>query len=119
MSNIKTVFERLLAFAFILAGVNHFIIPAFYLKIMPPVLPASLFLIYLSGFFEIALGVLLLIPKFTRRAACGIIALSIAVHPANIYYGVERRFVSRIQPGAHLFKIAAAICYDCLGFLAH
>ena len=89
MSNIKSIFKWLLAIAFVLAGANHFINPAFYLKIMPPVLPAPLFLIYLSGFFEIALGVLLLIPKFTRSAACGIIALLIAVYPANIYMALN------------------------------
>ncbi|CAA9395951.1 MAG: hypothetical protein AVDCRST_MAG74-2027 [uncultured Pyrinomonadaceae bacterium] len=89
MSNIKSIFKWLLAIAFVLAGANHFINPAFYLKIMPPVLPAPLFLIYLSGFFEIALGVLLLIPKFTRSAAWGIIALLIAVYPANIYMALN------------------------------
>jgi len=52
---------------------------------MPPYLPAHLFLIYLSGVFETALGIMLLIPKCTRLAAFGIIALLIAVFPANIY----------------------------------
>ncbi len=52
---------------------------------MPPYLPAHLFLVQLSGVCEIALGALLLIPKSTYLAAFGIIALLIAVSPANIY----------------------------------
>ena len=52
---------------------------------MPPYLPLHRELVYLSGVFEIALGVSLLIPRFSRLAAWGIIALLIAVFPANIY----------------------------------
>ncbi len=89
MSTIKVILKYLLAIAFILAGINHFINPAFYLKMMPPFLPAHLFLIYLSGILEIALGVLLLIPRFTRFAAWGLIALLIAVYPANIYMAMN------------------------------
>jgi uncharacterized membrane protein len=85
MRTFKQILKYLLAFAFILAGFNHFINSAFYLRMMPPILPAHLFLIYLSGIFQIALGVLLLIPKYTRLAAWGLIALLIAVFPANVY----------------------------------
>lgn len=98
MSRVKSVSKWLLAIAFILAGANHFINQAFYLKMMPPVLPAPLFLNYLSGFFEIALGVLLLIPKFTRRAAWGIIALLILVYPANIYMALNADLFPEFNP---------------------
>jgi uncharacterized membrane protein len=94
MHSIKLLLKYLLAIAFIAAGVNHFVNPAFYLKIMPPVLPAPLFLIYLSGFFQIALGVALLIPKYTRLAAWGIVALLIAVFPANIYMAMNAELFS-------------------------
>lgn len=56
---------------------------------MPPYLPWHLLLVYLSGFFEIALGILLLISKFTHIAAWGLIALLIAVFPANIHMAVN------------------------------
>lgn len=85
----KTILKYLLAAGFVSAGVNHFINTTFYLKIMPPYLPAHLFLVYLSGVFEIVLGVLLLIPKFKRLAAWGLIALLIAVFPANIYMAMN------------------------------
>jgi uncharacterized membrane protein len=85
MTRTKTVFQWLLAILMVVAGTMHFVDPDFYLRIMPPYLPWHLPLVYLSGFFEIALGLLLLIPRFTHLAAWGIFALLIAVFPANIY----------------------------------
>jgi uncharacterized membrane protein len=55
-------------------------------------------LIYLSGFFQIVLGVLLVVPKFTPRAAWGIIGLLIAVFPANIYMAMNTELFPEINP---------------------
>ena len=74
---------------FVFAGVNHFLNTAFYLKIVPPYLPWHLLLVYLSGLFEIVLGCLLLLLRFTPIAAWGLIALLIAVFPANIHMAVN------------------------------
>ena len=81
----KKLSKYLLALFMVGAGTMHFARPDFYLKIMPPYLPWHLELVYLSGFIELGLGLLLLVPRFSRRAALGIIALLIAVFPANIY----------------------------------
>ena len=67
------------------AGVAHFGRPDQYLKIMPPFLPARLALVYISGGIEMMLGVMLLFPQFRVLAAWGVIALLIAVFPANIF----------------------------------
>lgn len=99
----------MLAIGFVLAGINHFINPAFYLKIMPPILPAPLFLIYLSGILEIALGVLLLLPKFTRLAAWGLIALLIAVFPANIYMAMNPHLFPEFSPAALYLRLPAQV----------
>ena len=85
MSRIKMASKLILAIFMVGAGVMHFVNPDFYLKIMPPYLPLHRELVYLSGVCEIVLGALLLIPRFSRLAAWGIIALLIAVFPANIY----------------------------------
>ena len=106
MNFIKQFLKYILALGFILAGVNHFLNPEFYLRIMPPVLPAPLFLIYLSGFFEIALGVLLLIPKYSRLAAWGLIALLIAVFPANIYMALNAERFSEFSQTALYLRLA-------------
>jgi uncharacterized membrane protein len=89
MRRIKLALKYLFAAFFVLAGFNHFINPAFYLKIMPPYLPWHPTLVYLSGVFEISLGLLLLIPKFTRAAAWGLVALLVAVTPANVHMAVN------------------------------
>ena len=89
MRKIKLILKYLFAVFFVLAGVNHFINTAFYLKIMPPFLPWHLLLVYLSGVIEIVLGVLLIIPNFTRAAAWGLIALLIAIFPVNIHMAVN------------------------------
>ena len=70
---------------FVTVGTHHFLDPAPYLAIMPPYLPWHLALVYISGFFEILGGIGLLIPKTRKTAAWGLIALLIAVYPANIH----------------------------------
>lgn len=105
MKIIKQVPKWFLGIAFVLAGINHFFNPDFYLKMMPPYLPWHLFLIYLSGFFEIALGVLLLIPKYTHFAAWGLIALLIAVFPANIFMAMNTELFSEFNPAALYLRL--------------
>ena len=74
-----------LALIFVLAGSWHFVHPATYLAIMPPQLPQPLALVYVSGVFEV-LGGLGLMPRRTRRlAGWGLLALLVAVFPANLY----------------------------------
>jgi uncharacterized membrane protein len=69
---------------FVVAGILHFVIPKFYLAIMPPWLPSPLLLVQLSGVFEIVGGIGLLVPATRTLAAIGLILLLIAVLPANI-----------------------------------
>ena len=47
---------------FILGGIGLFVATDVYMKIMPPYLPYHRALVLLSGVFEVALGVLLLVP---------------------------------------------------------
>jgi uncharacterized membrane protein len=83
------IFLRLLtAVAFILAGANHFRHPDFYRKIVPPHFGPPTLIVALSGIAEIAGGTGLLIPPLRKSAGWGLIALLIAVFPANIYMAV-------------------------------
>ena len=74
-----------LALLFVLAGIWHFVHPATYLRIMPPQLPQPLALVYLSGVFEVLGGLGLLLPRTRRLAGWGLLALLVAVFPANVY----------------------------------
>lgn len=81
-----TIFFRvLLALLFVAAGGWHFVRPGTYLRIMPPALPAPLLLVYVSGVAEIAGGLGLLLPATRRWAGWGLVALLVAVFPANVY----------------------------------
>jgi uncharacterized membrane protein len=70
---------------FVGAGVWHLVHPLTYLRIMPPWLPAHLLLVYVSGVFEIGLALLLLPPRTRRVAGYCLVALLVAVFPANLY----------------------------------
>lgn len=67
------------------AGVMHFVKPGFYVQIMPPYVPWHLPLVYLSGVIEFALGASLQVPRLRPLAAWGIVALLVAIYPANLY----------------------------------
>ena len=67
------------------AGILHFAKPAPYLRIMPPYIPWPVLAVRLSGVLEIVGGLGLLLPNTRRAAAWALIALLIAVFPANIY----------------------------------
>jgi uncharacterized membrane protein len=73
-----------LAIFFVIAGTNHFLNPAPYLAMMPPYLPWHAGLIIVSGVAEIAGGLGILIPGMRRLAGWGLIALLVAVFPANV-----------------------------------
>ncbi len=89
MSTAKRILLGLMGVFYILAGVNHFRVPEFYLPMMPPYLPWHVELVALSGLAEVALGVAVLVPGLRRPAACGIIALLIAVFPANLHVALH------------------------------
>lgn len=86
---VKFVVRLLLALFFLVAGILHFTRTGFYLAIMPPYLPFHLALVYISGFFEIVGGVCLLIPALSRFAGYGLVALLVAVFPANVNMAIN------------------------------
>lgn len=70
---------------YLLAGLNHFINPEFYYKIIPPYLGNPGVINTVAGISEILLAILLL-PVLTRKWACyGIILMLLAFVPAHIY----------------------------------
>lgn len=74
-----------LAIFFINTGIDHFTNADFYLSIMPPAFPLHKEAVYISGFFEVLGGIGVLIPRLRKIAGWGLVALLIAVYPANIY----------------------------------
>jgi uncharacterized membrane protein len=71
---------------YLAAGALHFLFTPRYMAIVPSCLPAHRTLVLLSGAAEIAggLGIFTPIPILRRSAAWGLIALLVAVMPANV-----------------------------------
>jgi uncharacterized membrane protein len=80
-----TVSRIVLALFFVIAGANHFLSPDFYLAITPPYLPRHAQLVAISGAAEIAGGLGVLFLRTRKLAGWGLIALLIAIFPANVY----------------------------------
>ncbi len=85
----RRVLRVLLATGMVVIGVLHFANPAPFVRIVPAALPAPQLWVYLSGAAEIGLGILLTWEKTTRLAAFGLIALFLAVFPANVNMAVN------------------------------
>jgi len=104
MNRIKAISKYVLAIFMIAAGTMHFVNPEFFLKIMPPYLPFHQELVLVSGVCEIILGILLLVPRCSRWAAWGIVALLIAVFPANLYL-YQHQGILPASPLVHLLRL--------------
>ncbi|MCZ6642773.1 MAG: hypothetical protein O7F71_14435 [Gammaproteobacteria bacterium] len=72
---------------FMLGGMGHFLNTEFFVQIMPSYIPYFLHkpLVFFSGVFEVLLAMAVLVPFFRKWAGYLLIALTIAVTPANVY----------------------------------
>jgi uncharacterized membrane protein len=95
LSTVQKIFLVLAAIFYVGAGILHFRSPEFYLRIIPPYVPWHVAMVQVSGACEILGGLGLLIPQTRRAAAWGLVALLIAVFPANLYMATNP-----IQAGA-------------------
>ena len=81
----KSILIVISSIFYTIVGIKHFIEPDYFLSIIPPYLPFHIELVYISGFFEILFGLIILFPKYRYYGSIGLILLLIAVFPANIY----------------------------------
>lgn len=77
--------RTLLGVFFIQAGVNHFVMPGAYRRIVPPGIGDPATLVKLSGVAEVLGGVGVFVPATRRLSGLGLIALLAAIFPANLY----------------------------------
>lgn len=85
MPKLKTISLIILIALYLVAGRNHFANPQLYLKLIPPYLLFPKILNYLSGFFELLFGLMLIYKPSRKLAVFGIILMLIAFIPAHIY----------------------------------
>lgn len=81
----------LIAAIFIGAGILHLVRPGSFVTMVPPWLPAPLLLVVVSGVCEMLGGVGVLVPATRVAAGWGLIALLVAVLPANVQMLIAAR----------------------------
>ena len=84
---------------YVVAGLMHFVVPDTYAGVIPPQFPRPLALAYFSGVAEVLLGVGVLVRQTRRYAAWGLIALLLAIFPANVYMATEGIVVDAAPDG--------------------
>lgn len=77
---------RALSAFYLIAGINHFVMPEFYLGLIPPYLPFHGGINVLSGAVEIALALSLIEPKLRYKSGWGIVLMLVAFIPAHVYF---------------------------------
>lgn len=81
----KSVTIYVFSLFYLVVGIKHFTDVNFFVSIMPPYIPFHEFFIYLSGFFEILFGFLLIFKRTRKFAGIGLIYLLVFVFPANVH----------------------------------
>jgi uncharacterized membrane protein len=93
--------QKALAGFFAFAGAMHFVIPRNYESIVPPSISRRREAVIVSGIAEIAGGAAIVVPATRRLARWWLLALLLAVFPANVHMAVNPEQV----PGLDLKRI--------------
>lgn len=99
------------AFAFLFTGISHFTNPARFIEMMPPFIPAHAEMVIISGIAEIAGAVGLMIPATRRAAGIGLLALLVAIFPANVYVAVAGKTVQGMPSAAWYYWVRLPFQY--------
>ena len=102
----------------VVAGVNHFVSPDFYVPMMPPYLPGHLELVYVSGAFEILGGILVLVTRVRAMAGWGLVALLLAIFPANIHMVLSPDLSPDLSTGALYGRLPFQAVFLAWAYLA-
>lgn len=94
---------------FFVGGIGHFTSTDFFVAIVPPWVPFPVWTVYISGVFEIVLALLVLWPKVRPLAGWGLIALTVAVTPANIHMFMNPELFPQAPQSAYLIRLIVQI----------
>ncbi len=107
MKKLKFITIIILSLFYINVGIAHFTNPEFFNVIMPPYIPCQNLFVYLSGFFEVLFGLMIIFKKTRYFGGIGLLFLLIAVFPANIYLyqSTEAQEILNISKSGALIRL--------------
>jgi uncharacterized membrane protein len=118
----RGVLRRVLLLAlsafFLFAGVSHFTSTEFFVSIVPSYLPAPLALVYLSGVFEILGGLGVLLARSRRPAGLGLMALLVAVFPANLHMALHPELFPDLSPALLYARLPLQLVFVAWAWVA-
>lgn len=79
----------LLSIVLVITGTMHFVSPDGFERIVPHVMGAKLFWVYVSGLAELGCAAALLLPRTRRFGALACVVLFVAVFPANVQMALD------------------------------
>lgn len=82
----RKVIIRGMGYFYLIAGINHFLTPGFYLPLIPPFFTKPEVVNYLAGISEVMLGMGILYYPVRKRAAWGIVLMLVAFIPSHWYF---------------------------------
>lgn len=105
----KAIARLILSALMATAGVFHFVHPVAFINAVPSYLPNASTLVSVSGVFEVLGAIGLLIPQTRRFSGIGLIALFIAVFPANVNMAIHANRFSEFPPIALWIRLPLQI----------
>jgi uncharacterized membrane protein len=82
----KIILFKIVATVFVLAGVNHFLSPEFYLPLIPDYLPFPQCINWFSGVLEIIIGLAIWTPQYRRIGGWALSVLMVLFIPAHVHF---------------------------------
>lgn len=113
---LQWVLRVVVALPLLISGPLHFVRTPLMAAIIPPFFPYRPQLVLISGVLEIAGGVGLLLPAFTRAASACVAVLMIAIFPANVY--AANQFVGGLHMPSVPVRTAMQVVYIVLLLMA-
>ncbi len=90
-------------------GISHFTNADFFIAIVPPWWPWPSFAVYASGVFEVLLAILIVWPKTRSLAGLGLIALTLAVTPANVHMWLHPEQFPEVSEAALSIRLVVQV----------
>lgn len=94
---------------FFVGGVSHFTNTEFFVAIVPPWVPYALAAVYVSGIIEIILALLIVSSKTRSAAGWGLIALTLAVTPANVHMWLNPELFPEVSETALTVRLVVQV----------